>query len=86
MNEAQSEYEATMISQIPKLEHGKVLLGRIERELEREREDLETQPQVNNENMKRDFRFKLGRIDALKWVRSRPDEAQDLLNLLDRRE
>ena len=79
----QLEYESIMLSNLPKLENGQVLIKKVKEELDKGRNLLETQPQINNENIKEDFRFKLGRIDGLKWMLALPEEALKILTMLE---
>ena len=79
----QLEYESIMLSNLPKLENGQALIKKVKEELDKGRNLLETQPQINNENIKEDFRFKLGRIDGLKWMLALPEEALKILTMLE---
>ena len=79
----QLEYESIMLSTLPKLENGQVLIKKAKEELDKGRNLLETQPQINNENIKEDFRYKLGRIDGLKWMLALPEEALKILTMLE---
>ena len=80
---AQMEYDSIMLSNLPKLENGQALIKKVKEELDKGRDLLETQPQINNENIKEDFRFKLGRIDGLKWMLALPEEALKILTMLE---
>jgi hypothetical protein len=71
--------ETELIAELEKYEHGQALLRSVERELDKVRKDLEMHPRVDNENLKRDFRFKLGLIEGLKRTLRRPAEARILL-------
>lgn len=44
--------------------------------------DLISRPQVCNEDIKKDFRFKLGIIYGLKWILDLPGEAQKYIDHL----
>lgn len=77
------EREAILISQIQGLEHGAALLQKAERRLIKERELIEEQPKINCEDIKQDIKYKLGIIDALKWVIALPQEARDILTRLE---
>jgi len=71
--------EAELIHDIDRLQHTQALFNVINRQLERLRVDVEDNPHIDDENIKRDFRFKLGMVKALRWVLSRPEEARDTL-------
>jgi len=80
---AQMEYDSIMLSNLPKLENGQALIKKVKEELDKGRDLIETQPQINNENIKEDFRYKLGRIDGLKWMLALPEEALKILTMLE---
>ena len=71
--------ETELLATLETFEHGQALLRATERDLNKERERLEMHPRVDNEDLKRDFRFKLGLIEGLKRTMRRPGEARILL-------
>lgn len=77
--------EAELISDIDRLQHTQTLFKVLERRADTLRNELETSPHIDNENVNRDWRFRLGMIHALKWVLSRPEQAREHLNNLENR-
>lgn len=62
---------------------GKAFLKAAEKKLKRVRDDAETNPKtIENGNSREDIRFKLGQIDALKWLLSLPEETRQHLERL----
>lgn len=58
---------------------GRYLLRMIEARLERERENMETNPRFDHEFPANDLVYKLGFIAGLRWVLGVPDECLAIL-------
>jgi hypothetical protein len=69
----------SLISQLPATDFGRALLAVIESRKDAETSEVWDHPKVDNEDLRRDFRYKLGIIKALVWVLSLPDVSHDLL-------
>lgn len=75
--------EAELIINGQAVEHTIALKNVVERRLNSIRDEYESNPHIDNEKISRDWRYKLGAIDALKWVLKRPDEAREHLKHLE---
>ena len=81
-----TEYEAKLLVESALLEHTKALFKRIEKMRDTEREKLENHPQLNDEDIRKDFRFGLGFTQALNEVLNIPNMARDFLNNTENRQ
>ena len=76
----------SLLSSAPQLEHVRVLFEGIQYALDKQRIALETKSCVNNEEIKRDFRYMLGRISAFEEVLNRPEKARKALESMEARQ
>ena len=78
-DDIQDRRDTELIAEVLNLEHTQALFRCIKGWLEEEREEVENNPQVNDSDIKRDFRYRLGLIHAFKKVLSEPDKARELI-------
>lgn len=81
----EQRYEIEMISQVADFEYGQALIRVLQAEIDQLREELELNPIFDAKDIRRDVRYKLGYIAALRKTIRRPQEAHELLAKLQRR-
>ena len=74
------EVEASRIASIKEIEYGFTFFTLIERLRETVHEDLLKKAIVSNEEVKKDFRFFLGMMEALGIILDAPEEAKRILD------
>jgi len=75
-------YERGLRAQLPSMENGRLFFEWVKREHGKADKSLKDSPKICDEDFKKDFRYKLGYIAALKKVMDEPQKAQEeLLNL-----
>lgn len=71
-----------LIATLANFEHGQALLRATQAEVDEVREEIEINPVIGCEDVKRDIKYRLGFIAGLNRTISRPTEAQNLLDHL----
>jgi len=69
-----------MLSELPALYGGKELFDELRVRLDRDREQYEAKACCDDKNIKNDFRYLLGRINALKEILDIPVRALELIS------
>jgi len=69
------------IIELPTLYHGKIVFDEIRGRLDGERNEFEDKAGSNDDNIKKDWRYLLGRISVLKEILELPEYAQTLFNI-----
>ena len=85
LDRAQLQYDSEMLAALPRLEHAQVLLRVTEAKMNEIRKQLEHHPKRDPHDITQGVDYKLGQINALRWVIERPKEAQAWLENNQRR-
>ena len=69
------DYALRLLNELPITEHGRIFLEAVRDRCEEDDRDMRENPHFDNENIKRDLRYRLGWVAALKWILAVPEEA-----------
>lgn len=72
-------YTLSLLDALLTTEHGRALSALIEARKNEEQTEVSERPKVDNEDLSRDFRYKLGYVRALDWVLAIPETSRNLL-------
>lgn len=72
-------FEAKLLSDAVLLEHTQALLKRVEKMRDTVRKKLEENPQVNDNEMRLDFRYCVGYVNAMNEILDIPNKARTFL-------
>lgn len=68
-----------LMAELPLTAHGRVFFDWLKEECAKEQDDIDENPRFDDENIKRDVRYKLGSVTRMKMIINMPKRAAEEL-------
>jgi len=80
---AQDSHDLPTVAEFRRTEYGRVFLGIVQRSHDAKDRALKLRPQVNDEDIRKDWRYQMGYIEALHDILEMPAEATVILQKIE---